>query len=1198
MFNDNSSKVFWNIIKNQEENKNIYDESSKLTINESKIKRGSNCIEELSNQFGSGEPMEIIEKLPTYKKICILQGLLKEMKSTKERFEDNKKELLEKLSNNCYNFYKSQLGMKEIYDYCNSSNPETKLNYILYKNSKEKFSNNYDTLYYIIFLLRNNNEIMLSIIKGCPNNLYPQFSDFIVNFFYENTIKSSFNDEELLVIIYLVIEDIIMNKLPKLFSTVNNKNQNYLNNNNILYFIFKSITRKTEIRNFTCEILSEALLKIGGIQEYLSLAIDKLVNTGISKAKTNDNFSMPVIKQRNYSIIPEAKKNPEEGNIVFPFKERNITNPSFVIISEEEESTIRQSESFAENLINLDKIVINSFFDETDVTMDYLKKKISEYEKETDEDSISNAMRDYIDLQINQISSDNLEIFSNNVKNYQLKKYIALNETESSEILVETILNNYKIITNSIDEILNKIKENITSLPYILKSIIDIMNILIIKKYPKVKKKSIDYQRLMFLSNFLMGNIISPLISNPDYNGIITSDVISKLTKENLKILAKVFNKIFSGNLFNNKNNYDFTIFNKYIIETLPKIFDIIIIYLNSQQKFNLSKKIQYLVDTSDSIGEKSRNVNYDYFTENKENIQLQSICFSWLNLIILIDIFKKCSELHDIEKYKNYFAIFEKFKQTRKICVENHNENIKSGEHDFFFFEKINFSPEFQKNIDHILEDNVFFLISDIDKDKDDVTMFKSCLVEVLAYVNILHKEDFNIFVQKKKECIIRENDIFLLLLNKEACKKWKKIQFEGGGICEPSKNISSQFHTLQNENLKGVKEKVDEDANFKDVIFPHIVDSVKSELSHNLDTNKVKRIVFCTSYLQLHIDDLPQKYKDNNYCLLIMEIIKIGEKIINELNVSILHQFYLKYKEGEKINMIVNNNFLQIKKMEKNICLMYLFEKLKLPCKLNVKKDGLGLIKNIKYEQVDSSNSNIHSIQSFIDIVPDFRKYEDKVEDIIELEEKVEIDKALNDYFKDLKNLIKKQNIMIRFTQEEYEIICNDLESYVLLKLYDKLFPKESTQKDNQFYKKCCRLDFVRPEHFIKDKNMINEKLWLTSMELINEMDNKHTPFDKIKSFGKAFVILQNSITFCSGKDDLGIDDTLSSLNYIILKSKPRNIFSNSKYCQLFLNPELSKKQYGILLTQFEVAKNIIFNLKHTDLIGVSEEEFGKDE
>jgi hypothetical protein len=80
MFNDNSSKVFWNIIKNQEENGSIYGQSYKLTINESKVKRGSNCIEELSNQFGSGEPMQIIEKLPTYKKLCILQGLLKEMK--------------------------------------------------------------------------------------------------------------------------------------------------------------------------------------------------------------------------------------------------------------------------------------------------------------------------------------------------------------------------------------------------------------------------------------------------------------------------------------------------------------------------------------------------------------------------------------------------------------------------------------------------------------------------------------------------------------------------------------------------------------------------------------------------------------------------------------------------------------------------------------------------------------------------------------------------------------------------------------------------------------------------------------------------------------------------------------------------------------------------------------------------------------
>jgi hypothetical protein len=40
----------------------------------------------------------------------------------------------------------------------------------------------------------------------------------------------------------------------------------------------------------------------------------------------------------------------------------------------------------------------------------------------------------------------------------------------------------------------------------------------------------------------------------------------------------------------------------------------------------------------------------------------------------------------------------------------------------------------------------------------------------------------------------------------------------------------------------------------------------------------------------LQLYINDLPQKYKDNNYCLLLMEIMKKGEEIIAKLNIAII--------------------------------------------------------------------------------------------------------------------------------------------------------------------------------------------------------------------------------------------------------------------------------------------------------------------
>ena len=1208
MFGDKSNNIFWNMIKNQKENKN--QTKSKTTTLDSKEKRYSSFLQS-TEYIAQGDPMKIIEKLPTFKKVCLLQGLLKEMKSIKERFEDNKKNMLEKLSKNCYNYYKSKIGMKEIYDYCLSNSPEVHSNYILRENTQERFSNDYNVLYNILFLLRDSNDIMINIIKICPPNSYEQLSEFIVNFFYENTLNSTFNEEELMVIIYLILEDLIINKFPKTFSAISNKTDSYFNNN-IIYHIFKSLTRKADVRNFTCNILEDNLIKLEGYNESLTIVTRKIeTNINGNKIKTIQNESINSRRggvsqnnsrvQRNLSFAGGSKitsknfgtkRNPTFSKI----EESYSTHNSLVSIEESEEIGQMLNNTDIEDKINLDNIQVNNFFIDSNVTLEYLNQKITEYENKTNQDSVINAMKDYIDLQINQISFENCEYFSNDSKITQIKRYLALHKKEDNEKYEKTILENYIKITDFIDGVLIKLRDNINSLPYILKSISIIIDILLLKKYSNQKSKNIDYNRFMLLSNYFIGNIILPLISNPDFNGILTNDVISKITKENLEIIKKIFNKILSGKLFNNKKESEYTIFNKYIITAMEKIFDVINCVQLQKKNLKLSKKVQKLINSFD---DPKRNINYEFFDENQENIQQQSICFSWLDLIILIDLLKLGTDLNQNEKYKKYKKDFDKFKRLRQFCVENFNENLNKKETEFFLVEKINYNPEFQKNINNILEESIFALMPN-KKNDDEVSIFKKCLVDVLAYVNILHKESFNYFVLKNRENIIQDNDIILLLLNNLIYQDYKKIEFGGdrsGKVQNKQINPSNNTENIKN-NLLGLEENENEDADFKEVIFPEIIESVKYELGHNLEDDKAKRIVFCSSYLQLHIDNLPEKYKKNNYCLLLMEIMKKGEAIINELNVSILNQFYLKVKDGEKLNMIITNNYTQIKKLEKCICVEYLFENLDLPCKLNVKKNGMGVVQNIKYEPVDSAKSYVHSIRSFIDIIPNFRKFSDSVEDIIDLEEKVEFDVALNDYFKDLRTLIKNQDIIKRFSHDELEYIIFDLENYILFKLYDKLFPKESVKSDIKFYKKCCRLDFVKPENLIKDKKMINEKLWKTSMDLINEMDAKLTPQDKVKNFGKAFSILQNSITFCSGKNDLGIDDTITSLIYVMLKSKPKNIFSNSKYCQLFLDPELSKKQYGILLSQIEMIKNIIYDMKYSDLIGVKEEDFGKDE
>ena len=115
---------------------------------------------------------------------------------------------------------------------------------------------------------------------------------------------------------------------------------------------------------------------------------------------------------------------------------------------------------------------------------------------------------------------------------------------------------------------------------------------------------------------------------------------------------------------------------------------------------------------------------------------------------------------------------------------------------------------------------------------------------------------------------------------------------------------------------------------------------------------------------------------------------------------------------------------------------------------------------------------------------------------------------------------------------------------------------------------------------------------------MDYLNEIDSKYTPQDKLKVVFKAFGILQNSITFSSGKKELGVDDTIKPLIFVLIKAQPKSIFTNYSYCQLFLNDSLCKTQYGILLTQLYMIMNIIKDMKYSDLIGVTEEQFGKEE
>ena len=1149
-----SSNIFLNVLKNfvNDSSRNI---SSKRTLSDNEINK----------------TIEFIEKLSTYEKVQILQRLLKEMKSIKGRFGENINIMLERLKNNCKDFYKNQIGMKAIYDYCKSNNPEKYYNYVLVENNEERLGHNYDIINKIIFLLRNNNELLLNFINNCPSNSFDQFADFLVNFLFNNTIDSSFNEEELIIIIYLIIEKNILS-IDEATKEIKDE-KNIYSKKGFIHYIFKYLTRKPDVRSFTYSILSKYIIQFEEYNDSLSIETKILNNINVRRKSINV-LKNEIYNRFNSISFKENSLNLNDISKTFTYK-NNILNQGKNIEEILDSSDEDSDPQIEDNNANIE---IDQFFKDENVTSEYLKQKLSEYEQKNDKDknTITEAIKTYLNNNINEISKANNEIFSNNVKISLIKRYQALNKDDQT--LIETIKKNYKIITKYIDDIINTLQENTLSLPYIIKSINIILLILIKEKYSKEKKENIEFNSLIFLSNFFIGNIIIPLITNPYFNGIITKGVLSKVSKDNLEIISKILIKMISGNLFSNEKDPEYTIFNKYIIDTLPKIFDIIN-KINSQKNFKLLNPIQNLMN---SHGKSERNLNYNFFEENQENIQHQSICFSWLDLIILIDMIKASKGLDKIEVYQKNKEIFDQFLNMKAYFYDEYNGNNIELQTDYFVFEQIIYSPYLNKQIQSLLQESYYNISTN--KEDETIFFFKKFFVEVLTFINKINN---NNYISSYTQEPFLNNDYNKISQINRTLRYNKYLE------------IFSE-EEIKNQNLESILEKKElVEIDFKNTIFPNIIETIKNELAHNIDTITAKRIAFYASYLEIHIKDLDEKYKESNYSLFIMEILKKYESIINKINSVIINQYYIKIKDGIKLNMIIKNNFLQTKKMEKCICIKYLFDKLILPCKLNIVKDDSNKISKITYEKlINQSRNYIYNIQSFIDNFPDFRKIAENEEDIIDFEENIELDSALNAYFQDIKNLLKNETIMERYSKEEFETVQFELENYILYKLYAKLFPSKPTKKDIRFYNKCCRLSFIKPESLIKDKKAINEKLWEASIVLINELDNKFTPFDKVEKFGKAFGILQNSLTFSSGKNDLGIDDTISILIYVMLKAKPKNIFSNSKFCQLFLNPTLSKKIYGILMSQIEMIKNIIYNMKYTDLIGVTEEEFGKDD
>jgi hypothetical protein len=157
---------------------------------------------------------------------------------------------------------------------------------------------------------------------------------------------------------------------------------------------------------------------------------------------------------------------------------------------------------------------------------------------------------------------------------------------------------------------------------------------LVKNKFPEIKK----VQENAFIAQFLFVTLFIPLFKNP-IKVFINDFIISSHAVSNLGVLLEIFKQLILGRLFTNKEGeYNYTPFNWYFIEKMPKIFN----FYEQIIKVDLPKFVEKLIKE-----ELPKDYEYEYFKENPEEIiSHRSICFSLNDINCIIDNMNQCKNI------------------------------------------------------------------------------------------------------------------------------------------------------------------------------------------------------------------------------------------------------------------------------------------------------------------------------------------------------------------------------------------------------------------------------------------------------------------------------------------------------------------------------------------------------------------------
>ena len=1062
---------------------------------------------------------------------------------------------------------------KDISNYLPSIEVKKDLSDLCYDSSIQDF----------LFYFRENNEFMLNLIKNVSKEKRKIIVPFLCHFFYENFFMETQEQEEILYLIYLLLEkeiDGIFSPSPLSFLE-----------NSFLGDFLSEMANKYEISNYIDNILNTLIRDVEEHNSfYNSLDIIENSNDHYKYNRTENCFIDMACQNENCSSKTDENKFQKNKNnkmslfemestpVNKSFKKRKTTmikpimNNNFSGNSKLANLTLVNNIKYVD--MNFKNLINKNIFD--NINENYLKKLL---ENEKDE-----IMKSFYIKQIKILNMNHNPNFFSTKSFYEKIKKIYL----ISKLSIEQFNKSIEIATTFIDNLLSNL-ENKIIIPYNIKAICKFIDILIKQKFKNISK----IQCNSFICRFLFDKLILPVLENPDINNSAKNMILSLNTRKNLTYVYEVLKNLIRGELFNCDKNEKYTVFNKFIIQNYFRINNIIqnILYVRIPEKlFFLSQ--QFYDDENFSLENVIRDkndINYNYFDENPYDFMLhKSICFN-INHFLLFYGTVHLNKEWFIEKDKDFEKILEKvssFIASMDCSISHHYVIIKEE-----------YNEEIKELL--LLKDKKIKLIKP-KNEEESLFKLKHCIIHLFSSLQIMNYWNY-----------LNENydtkQTFELL--------HKYLTFYGEKVFPPL--IWYTQFILNNLNLINQK-YINNDYQ---LLYNEIENDIKFSIKKLKKLNEFLTVNMTTKFFL--IENRKKNFKNelenvkrtelNIKALLFIELIEIKVCLMKGID-------YKRFMFSDE--KTINNDSLILCKQKNcphsNIMKTFIRTQQKCHCK-NVKEFAENFsnyhefiskeIINYSFGQ-DFYNSKIH-------LFSDFNNDKLNNKNIIITDSPKKI---LEGYMNFISRKINENILFNSFQRNGFEIITDQKEdnnldialnlqkeknnrekatyiiwNYILKTLCNKIYESNVLFVDQIFNLRCLNLKFVEPNNLKIPKEIVNDQILNKIKNHIKRIDELRTPGEMIEEFGTVVQLINLLYKFFLNQDNTEAGDLLPIIIYCIISACPKRIKFNINFSKFFLSEKELLGGIGYNMIQAESSINFIEKLE-AEQIGLSQEEFNK--